>query len=355
VGGVPKLGDIGLVGEVGESASYVGTEGYIPPEGPGTPQADVFGLGKVLYEASTGMDRLSFPMLPPGTVEDPRQRLLAELNEVFTRACASASDARYQTAEELHADLALLHRGQSVRRQRKTARRWRRASMVGYAAAALAGLAAGVLWSPMRNPSPSPRARPVLATQAPVDLSKFFNVALTNNWFHDFDGNDLSGMPIGWRRLGPANFEVAGLIQLSGAYTESRRLDYPGSVEGIPIGRKCRRLYFLHGTGWPVDKSTLVACYVVHYSNGRKEEIPVRYGEEVRNWWLGMQDTLPVDNASVAWVGTNRIAGGRDKNFKLSLYALVWNNAFADEPISSIDFVSTRSLSCPFLIALTAE
>jgi hypothetical protein len=121
------------------------------------------------------------------------------------------------------------------------------------------------------------------------------------------------------------------------------------------VGRKCNRLFFLHGTGWAVTKSTLIGCYVVHYSNGRQEEIPLRYDEQVRNWWLGTQDTLPIENAAVAWVGTNRIAGGSDKTYKLSLYALTWNNAFADEPITTVDFVSTHSLSCPFLIAITAE
>src|SRR5437879_3831570 len=40
VGGVPKLADVGLVAGVGEARSFVGTEGFIAPEGPGTPQAD---------------------------------------------------------------------------------------------------------------------------------------------------------------------------------------------------------------------------------------------------------------------------------------------------------------------------
>lgn len=64
VNGVPKLADIGLVAQVNEGHSYVGTEGFMPPEGPGTARADVYGLGKVLYEASTGKDRLEFPELP---------------------------------------------------------------------------------------------------------------------------------------------------------------------------------------------------------------------------------------------------------------------------------------------------
>jgi eukaryotic-like serine/threonine-protein kinase len=36
VEGRPKLADIGLVSDIDATRSYVGTEGYVPPEGPGT-------------------------------------------------------------------------------------------------------------------------------------------------------------------------------------------------------------------------------------------------------------------------------------------------------------------------------
>ena len=64
VNGVPKLADIGLVARIDATMSFVGTEGYIPPEGPGTPQADLYSLGKVLYEISTGLDRRCFADSP---------------------------------------------------------------------------------------------------------------------------------------------------------------------------------------------------------------------------------------------------------------------------------------------------
>ena len=63
VDGVAQLADIGLVAASGQR-TYVGTEGFVPPEGPGTPQADTFSLGMVLYELSTGRDRLEFPAVP---------------------------------------------------------------------------------------------------------------------------------------------------------------------------------------------------------------------------------------------------------------------------------------------------
>src|ERR1043166_4244823 len=43
--GEPRIADIGLVAEIGEGKSFVGTQGYFPPDGPGTPSADIYSLG----------------------------------------------------------------------------------------------------------------------------------------------------------------------------------------------------------------------------------------------------------------------------------------------------------------------
>ncbi len=66
VAGVPKLADVGLVAEVGRADSLVGTPGFIAPEGPGKPAADLYALGKLLYELATGRDRTEYPLLPEG-------------------------------------------------------------------------------------------------------------------------------------------------------------------------------------------------------------------------------------------------------------------------------------------------
>src|SRR5205814_2884618 len=102
VNGRPKLADIGLVTDSSDAHSIVGTEGYLPPEGPGMPQADLFALGKVLYEAATGLDRRQFPQLPPDLREWPDAKLVFEINEALLKAFATDVHQRYQSATEVH-------------------------------------------------------------------------------------------------------------------------------------------------------------------------------------------------------------------------------------------------------------
>jgi hypothetical protein len=124
VKGEPKLADIGLVTAIGEAQSLVGTVGYIPPEGPGTAQADLYSLGKLLYEAALGKDRQDFPQLPPDFPSHPDYGALLEINEVILKACESDPRRRYPTARQMQADLALLQHGKSVKQARTRERHW---------------------------------------------------------------------------------------------------------------------------------------------------------------------------------------------------------------------------------------
>ncbi len=100
VNGRPKLADIGLVTEIGRqrhAVSKVGTDGYLPPEGPGTAAGDVFALGKVLEE-----------MLGPraagdGTTAEDAAR--EKLRAVIAQACAENPAARCANAGALRAAL----------------------------------------------------------------------------------------------------------------------------------------------------------------------------------------------------------------------------------------------------------
>jgi WD40 repeat protein/serine/threonine protein kinase len=145
INGVPKLADIGLVAAMGPDQSYVGTEGYIPPEGPGTSQADIFALGKVLYEIGTGKDRYEFPELPDDFDRYTDAEAFREFNEVILKACHTDVKKRFASAREMNVELSLLLNGKSVRRLRLLERRWvlfkRVASVAALALAVTSGIA----------------------------------------------------------------------------------------------------------------------------------------------------------------------------------------------------------------------
>lgn len=129
IGGEPKLGDIGLVAAIGRGdgeRSFVGTEGYIAPEGPGSPAADVFALGLVLYEAATGLSRHDFPQVPATLAASEEAEDFAELNAILLRACELKADRRYVSVAAMQRDLHALAQGRSVRQLRELERRFRR-------------------------------------------------------------------------------------------------------------------------------------------------------------------------------------------------------------------------------------
>jgi serine/threonine protein kinase len=122
VNGQAKLADIGLVADADSECSFVGTEGYVAPEGPGKPQADVYALGMVLYEMLTGLEPKEYPRLPDDWADSLEREQFNELNQVVLKACEADPKRRYKTAEEMRSELGLLKRDKSVLRLRKLER-----------------------------------------------------------------------------------------------------------------------------------------------------------------------------------------------------------------------------------------
>jgi len=122
VQGKAKLADIGLVAMRGQR-TFVGTEGFVPPEGPGSAQADVYSLGKVLYEIATGQDRMNFPELPEQMPGGPDRKRWLELNRIICEVCdPRISKRRITTATQLVESLGRIQRGK--RRHRSSAPVW---------------------------------------------------------------------------------------------------------------------------------------------------------------------------------------------------------------------------------------
>lgn len=146
INGEPLLADIDLIRTFDATRTVAGTPGYVPPEGTGTPGADVYSLTVVLYVLLSGQRAADFPRLPRDWAGMARDPLARELNEVFNRGGHMDARQRCPDGRALYSDLLLLEAGQSLTR----IRRWERIGKVAVWALALAvplvGIGAGVMW-----------------------------------------------------------------------------------------------------------------------------------------------------------------------------------------------------------------
>jgi eukaryotic-like serine/threonine-protein kinase len=127
-----KVTDFGIAragtSQMTETGSIVGTAQYLSPEqargGEVDPRSDLYSLGIVLYELLTGktpfdgetpveiaMKHLSTAPKPPSRL---RSDIPPELDMVVLRALAKNPDDRYQSADEMEADLERVARGARV-------------------------------------------------------------------------------------------------------------------------------------------------------------------------------------------------------------------------------------------------
>lgn len=198
VGGVCKLADIGLVAGFGER-SFVGTEGFVPPEGPGTPQADIYSLGKVLYEMSSGKDRMEFPEVPHD-LSDEEWPFWLDLNRVICKACAPDLKERFASGAQFAEALRHVGEPRPASLAVRTGRFAKAAIVLLFASACAGGVLAGYKSSrePERwthtFPIPTkPIARP--AQPQPPRTSKPWQ-SRYGQWFSFKQGRHVADLPV---------------------------------------------------------------------------------------------------------------------------------------------------------------
>jgi hypothetical protein len=161
-------------------------------------------------------------------------------------------------------------------------------------------------------------------------------------------------LPAGTVALHGNPFDVRGLIQLA-AHREIGSV-YPDEATGIPVGRQCKRIHFLHGASEVrAAAGTQVAAYVFHYADGTRAELPVVFGRDVADWWGNSNGLVTASEASEAWTGTNPAIAGMPPGGYIRLFLSTRDNPFPQKQIATIDFVSARVKAAPFVVAISLE
>ena len=256
------------------------------------------------------------------------------------QAVAKALEKQGRFEEEAEALRKVIQRASSIQsggQLRKTALRRRAKVLVGLeriADAATDNLAALGLAS-----------RDAELSNQSIDLSAYFNGTLDWNslYFEIPQQRFLTELPRG-RQVFPSapgvEFDIRGVVQVNNS---SKVPGVPNRVEGIQVGRKPRRLHFLHATHRCEASGTKIGRYIIHFADGKQEELPILYGVDIHDWVPVAADPTDQQGGKAAWQGHHRV------------YLTTWENPHPEVEIRSLDFVSEMTKCGPFLIALTAE
>lgn|GEM_PF-4996372 len=166
-------------------------------------------------------------------------------------------------------------------------------------------------------------------------------------------GEDLHRLPRGVHKMGATFYRVGSkLIHLQGQHTPGR----PESVVGIAVAARADKISILHAVQYGDPINTEVGAYVVRYTDGTSERIPIVYGRNIANWELLLPLGSPeaLAEAEIAWTGTNDVTN-HEPRIQIRLFAMTWSNPHPDRVIDSIDMISKRTGSDPFVVAVTLE
>jgi len=147
VSGAPKLADLGLACSSEVDNRPAGTPTYLPPDGSTGADADLYALGKVLYECATGADPDDYPSLPRAYLSGPWKNAGPAFNKFLHRACAPAAADRFASAADFRQALEA-----ALEPPRWSRRKW---IPLAVGAGALA-VAAPFAWRRPRPPVPPP-------------------------------------------------------------------------------------------------------------------------------------------------------------------------------------------------------
>jgi hypothetical protein len=182
--------------------------------------------------------------------------------------------------------------------------------------------------------------RDALADDTMLDLSPFFDASL--NLSNDPSIRHLAPGTHTWNGI---KFDIRAEIQLG--------WQNPQGVTGIPVGRKCSELYFLHGVRWRQPNQT-VSKFVIHFAGTNVQTIPMVYGRDLTSELLvNKRDWTAAPTNMFVW--QESISTNAPPQPLRAFFVSRWVNPFPSMNVETIDFVPGEQNVSAFLVAITLK
>ena len=188
---------------------------------------------------------------------------------------------------------------------------------------------------------PPLKAKPLAKKDAlEISLKEVANMAFADDvdndgkggWTDQGSSNDLSLFPVGEVFFGGVPFDIANPGPQNApscvvvADVKGRKLT--AESKPIRVDAKLKRLLFLHSAAWmPETMDAEVGEYVISYESGRKLSIPLRAGENIRDWWSA--PSQKISQADCVWSAMN-------KSGIVGVYLYEWKNPYPDDAIHEV-------------------
>ncbi|MCD6396232.1 MAG: hypothetical protein J7L71_01710 [Spirochaetaceae bacterium] len=187
-----------------------------------------------------------------------------------------------------------------------------------------------------------------------VDLKNFFNWSYDDKeeeigWIGASPDVDLQEIPKGNVKFYEVPFYISSpdkkcVISVGYSY-EIPLLNLPMKIGPVPVCKFADYLFFLHSSGWVrVGKGGIVGVYKVIYEDGKKEEIKVRRGYEVEDWYFTSKEKK-LENGKVAWTK-------KFKNREVGICMSMWKNPYPGKKIKEIEIEGNKNAQF-FVFAIT--
>ena len=181
--------------------------------------------------------------------------------------------------------------------------------------------------------------RDALADGTMLDLAPFYDMLPPEN------GVNIRSLAPGTQIWHGVKFDVRGSIQLVWQNQHG--------LKGIPVGRKCSELYFLHGAaGGRPDEIT--SLFVIHLTGTNPETVPMVFGRDLAAEYLRNQHGLSVMPTNLM-VCQELVSSNAPPQPLLGYFVSHWTNPYPDRTVETIDFNPGNLGDCAFLVAITVK